>query len=59
MGGWVISLYCTFEYKFSLYLSFHVIAFNHFPFISKEINDIFILELISYQHLELIIFQLN
>jgi hypothetical protein len=33
-----------------------VIAFNHFPFTSKDIINTFILGLISYQHLELIIF---
>jgi hypothetical protein len=42
--------------KVSLYLSFHVKAFNHFPFTSKGINDIFIFELIPYQQRELITF---
>jgi hypothetical protein len=31
-------------------------AFNHFPFTIKDINNIFILKLISYQQVELIIF---
>jgi hypothetical protein len=56
MGGWVISPFLHNLIKVSLYLSFHVKAFNHFPFTSKDIDNTFILELVSYQHLGFIIF---
>jgi hypothetical protein len=60
MGGLVISLlgrllvihglflYGTIEYRF-LCIVISCESFNHFPLTSKDINNVFILELIPYQ----------